>query len=106
EVGVMAQDKGLHAMNVVRVYRPHAIRVAPPENHRAGFLYVFAHDATATDPLSRRRLRPDLSRLLRDDRAPPHHAAWREHLRCVGHHQLPDPPAANPSTRLSRLGAR
>src|SRR5437667_11765574 len=40
EFEVKTGDTGLHAMNVARVQRPHAIRVAPPEHHRYGCCYV------------------------------------------------------------------
>src|SRR2546427_11960762 len=59
EFEVKTGDKGLHAMNVVRVQRRHAIRVPPPANHRAGILYGFSRVATPTSPRSRRRQPPD-----------------------------------------------
>ena len=57
-------------------------------------------------PLPHRRLRADLSRLLRDDLAAPSHLQGREHLRRLGRRQLPPPAPGEVPPRLRRLDQR
>ena len=71
------------------------------------FRLIFPH-AQPHPPaaLPDRRLRPDLSRLLRDDRpAAPDHQG-REHLRRLGRGEFSPPPAREVPPRLRRLGQR
>ena len=60
----------------------------------------------ATAPLPRRRLRADLSRVLRADLPPAHDQPRREHVGRVGHRQLPAAAPREPQPGLPRLGAR
>src|SRR5256886_9363108 len=70
--------------------RPPRHSVSPPPARSSGGVFVSPelprprYSSPHADALSGRRVRPHLPRLLRDDRASPHHAPRREHVRGVG----------------------
>src|SRR5215217_2922157 len=100
------------------VSRPQAASCRPRSGRRGSLVQSRQHDAprivfhhehhasSVSAPLPRRRLRAHLSRVLRPHLAPAHHRARREHVRGVGHRQLPQSPRHHPQARLPRLGAR
>ena len=68
---------------------------------------AFPHGQPLASPaLSHRRLRPDLSRLLRDDHPAAQDQQGREHLRRLGRRQLPPAAPREVPARLRRLGQR